>query len=163
VNEEQLERAMTFIGNRFVEIIRESLEQNYPYAPGYNGGRKVEGQSFKRATGNLYESVGAVYDPPTQTLGIVMLNYWKWVNQGRQPGSMPPVSPLIKWAELKGFPNPEKAAWGIATNIKKFGIAPTGFFSTIATDKLIEEFDEYITEQFAISVEEFFDRLRLPE
>lgn len=163
MNDEQLGRAMETIGNRFVQIIQESLEQNYPYAPGYNNNRQTQGQAFKVATGGLRDSFAAVYDYPTKTLGIVAFDYWKWVDQGRRPGSFPPISPLVQWASLRGFPDPERAAWGIATNIKKFGIASTQFFSMVAADKIIAEFEGYITEQFGISVEQFFDSLNLGE
>lgn len=51
-----------------------------------------------------------------------------WVVELGSMPHMPPVEPLIKWATLKGFENPEKAAWGIAINISKFGTKPTHFF-----------------------------------
>jgi len=74
MNDDELERVMQTIGNRFVQIIQESLEMNYPYAPGYNNKRQVQGQAFKVATGGLRDSFAAVYDPTTKTLGIVAFN-----------------------------------------------------------------------------------------
>ena len=162
-------RTMEMLGQRFVDIIRESLDSTrYPYAPGfdrnaYSRGRNSDykGIGSKRAFGTLYNSVEAVYDPSTQTLGILMADYWKYVDRGRGPGSYVPIKPLEAWATLKGFPDPTGAAFAISANIKKFGIVGSQFFSQVASDQIIKEFDEYITEEFGVTIEQFFNALEL--
>lgn len=82
---------------------------------------------------------------------LVMADYWKWVDEGRNSGKMPPIEPLINWLRAKGIRadlskrrkrmikslknrrvkkslrqiSQEKAqrqmAWGIAKNISKKG------------------------------------------
>ena len=152
---------MEALGLKFVEIIQQSLTQDYPYARGYNRRRQEQGAAPKIATSSLYNSVEAVWNPTTQELGIMMNNYWKWVDQGRSPGTYVPISPLVEWARLKGFPEPEKAAFGISTNIKKFGIEGTQFFSMVAADKIIELFETELTEIYGITIEQFFNSLKI--
>ena len=81
----------------------------------------------KIATGNLIKS----FDYVVLEKGVdVMLeigyaDYGTYVDEGRKPGSFPQIAPLKRWAKIKGFP--ESAAWGVATNIKKYGIKATNF------------------------------------
>jgi hypothetical protein len=52
-------------------------------------------------------------------------DYASYVEDGRDPGSMPPIEPLIKWARRKlGLSEKEakKAAWAIAKAIEARGI-----------------------------------------
>ena len=164
-------RTMEMLGQRFVDIIRESLDSTrYPYAPGfdrnaYSGSRPrnsdYKGIGSKKTFGTLWNSVEAVYDPSSQTLGVLMADYWKYVDRGRGPGSYVPIKPLEAWATLKGFPDPTGAAFAISTNIKKFGIVGSQFFSQVASDQIIKEFDEYITEEFGVTIDQFFNALEL--
>jgi hypothetical protein len=151
--------AMVELGNRFVEIIRDSLMKEYPYAPGFNKDRKSWGKAPLYASGDLYNSVEAQYDTETKGLDILMNYYWEYVDRGRGPGSYAPIRPLIEWATLKGFEDPKSAAFGISTNIKKFGIRGTQFFSMIATDQIINDLEEYLSDQLGIDLETFFEAM----
>lgn len=82
----------------------------------------------KKSGGKLDKSLRArVYE-----YGIEFLAdpHWIFVEEGRKPNSkMPPVEPLRLW--IKDATNlPEKAAYGVAKNIARFGIKPTHFFSS---------------------------------
>tara|TARA_B110000240_G_scaffold69864_1_gene79479 strand:+ start:5388 stop:5888 length:501 start_codon:yes stop_codon:yes gene_type:complete len=69
-------------------------------------------------------------------------DYFKNVEEGRRPGSMPPSSAIAKWIKdkpikLRGAKgkfikktaaNVNSAAFGIAMHIKTYGIQPTWFF-----------------------------------
>jgi hypothetical protein len=157
------DEAMLILGERFVEIIKDSLMQNYPYAPGFDKQRPVIGQANLNASGGLYNSVEARYDADNQVMGILMNYYWKYVDRGRGPGSYVPIKPLVEWATLKGFENPTAAAFGISTNIKKFGIRGTQFFSMVSADKVIEELEGYLTDQLGIDIETFFNAFEIKE
>jgi hypothetical protein len=148
--------AMVAIGNRFVELIKQSLKQKYSYGMGYNRKRPSFGMSDKIASGNLYNSIQSNFDPETQVLNIEMAYYWFWVNRGRKPSDkMPPIEPIKRWAKIRGLD--ENMAWGIAKNIQKFGYNGSQFFDTVATDKLIEEFETELTEKWGIGIDEFFN------
>lgn len=157
------DEGMMILGQRFVEIIKDSLMQNYPYAPGFDKQRPVIGQANLNASGGLYNSVEAVWDANNQVMGILMNYYWKYVDRGRGPGKYVPIQPLVEWATLKGFDNPRAAAFGISTNIKKFGIRGTQFFSMISADKVIEELEGYLTDQLGIDIETFFNAFEINE
>ena len=83
------------------------------------------------------------------TVSINLMEYWKFVEAGRQAGKMPPVSAIEQWLSYKhilpgtsqrGVPSyaaltpdlgsldvakrSNNLAWAIATNIKKYGIKP---------------------------------------
>jgi len=148
--------AMVVIGNRFVELIKQSLKQKYSFGIGYNRKRGSFGMADKVASGNLYNSIKSNFDRETQVLNIEMAYYWYWVNRGRKSSDkMPPIAPIKRWAKIRGLD--ENMAWGIAKNIQKFGYNGSQFFDTIATDKLIEEFETELTEKWGIGIDEFFN------
>lgn len=158
--------AMEMLGERFVEIIRENLiGRTYPYAPGFDKERPVIGNDNLVPNPNdpnsLYGSVESVYFPQQRQLGILMNNYWEYVDRGRGKGSYVPIKPLVQWATLKGFDEPEKAAFGISKNIEKFGIRGTQFFSLYSTEQIIKVIEEEVPEQLGITVEEFFNGLQI--
>jgi hypothetical protein len=90
------------------------------------------------------------------------------VNDGRKPGTYAPLDAIKQWIREKGlkgrdkksgrFITNEKFAWGINTNIKKFGIAPTYFY-----DKAVENFEKYfeddVVKALDIDMETFFNKL----
>ena len=148
--------AMVAIGNRFVELIKQSLKQKYSFGMGYDRKRGSFGMADKIASGNLYNSIQSNFDPETQVLNIEMAYYFFWVNRGRKPSDkLPPIEPIKRWAKLRGLP--EGAAWGIAKNIQKFGYNGSQFFDTVATDALIEEFETELTDKWGIGIDEFFN------
>lgn len=161
--DEQLAAFMTIWGNRFVAELKAQLLVKYNYAPGFAGNAYGEGRNpafqgtaSKYATGNLYNSISS--NITDEGLELLMLDYWEWVNYGRQAGKYVPIKPLEDWATLKGFEDPTGAAFGISTNIKKFGIAPTNFYET-AIDKLQEQFDRELADNVERSFTMFFDNL----
>lgn len=90
----------------------------------------------KDATGRLIRSIDyrLVEDAEIIKMEIVSQPYLEWVDKGRQPGSYPPIRPLIEWVKIKGIP--ESAAWGVRQNIYKFGIKPTNIIQ-----KVVREFE----------------------
>jgi hypothetical protein len=161
--EPELRAFMTRWGNLFKTELKAQLMMSYKFAPGYNGdaysnGRNPEyqGQAPKSATNSLYDSItGQMTEDGFE---LLMLDYWEYVNYGREKGKYVPITPLQEWATLKGIPNPESAAFGISRNIFKFGIAPTNFYEN-AIDRLQEQFDAQLEENVSRSFTEFFDNL----
>lgn len=79
----------------------------------------------KNATGNLIRSFNYRLQDTARGIQtqIFALDYLTYVDQGRRPGTYPPIRPLLAWARVKGLP--EGAAYGAQKNIFKGGIKPT--------------------------------------
>lgn len=110
------------------------------------------------------------------TVSINLMDYWKFVEAGRQAGKMPPVSAIEEWLTYKhiipgdtqrGIPDyaaltpnldsldvnksTSGLAWAIATNIKKFGIKPKPILAE-SLSETIENFRVSIAEALAKDV-----------
>ena len=98
-------------GKDYVKVLVSLLKNNRPYA--------------KVASGSLVNSVNYRLQDTANGVNLILLanDYLKWVDQGRRPGTYPPIKAIQRWATIKGIP--KEAAWAIRTNIYKFGIKPT--------------------------------------
>jgi hypothetical protein len=89
-------------------------------------------RSGKVATGNLVKSISFKISGNSITLSG--LPYLKWVDEGRKPGKMPPVSKILPWVRVKKITfsgkTQEQTAWGIAKSIGKKGIKATGVIAS---------------------------------
>lgn len=93
----------------------------------------------KRASGGLVDSVeaqvsvnGSVFQ-----LTIYAAEYWKWIEAGRKPGTMPPISAIEQWINVKPIvpdnrtgrvPTPKQLAFMISRSIGEKGIKPLPAF-----------------------------------
>ena len=68
------------------------------------------------------------------------------VNDGRAPGSMPPIQDIKDWCSIKGIP--ESAAFPIAKSIEKYGIEPTNFIDEVVG--AIEELAKIIADEVSV-------------
>lgn len=145
-------RAMEELAEMFQEALKENLAKPYPYAPGFFKQKPSTGiRNMKKKTGALYNSIQVSFDPATNKMKVNMLNYWKYVNDGRQPGKYVPLKPLMDWMRVKGMNRDTKGrfkkfnikgvAFAISTSIKKFGIQPTNFYDD-SFDVFIKAFDD---------------------
>ena len=159
--------ALELYGELFVIEIKKALELKYDYAPGFNASRSVIGQANKIAgvhygyNQSLYDSVRYSYNPNTMEVEILMNEYWQWVNQGRDEGTYVPIRPLELWAQKRlGLDAKEakSAAFGISTNIKKFGVAPTDFYD-IAQQKMAQVVEGQLTEELGVSFAQFMQQV----
>lgn len=89
----------------------------------------------KIATGELHnvdfevEIKGGTY-----TISLILQDYWKYVEQGRQPGKFPNVGKLQEWIKVKPilprpmkdgkFPTEKQLTYIIGNSIKEKGIQP---------------------------------------
>jgi len=83
------------------------------------------------------------------SIDVKLPYYSVFVDKGRKPGKMPPVNVIAKWANRKGIPNPNKAAWAIAKSIAKRGIEPRPFLKRFESNMnmLVNDYiDDIFTE-----------------
>jgi hypothetical protein len=92
--------AMEELAAKFQAALKQNLAKPYPYAPGFFGQKPKTGiRDMKKKTGNLYNSINVSFDPETSKMKVSMLDYWKYVNDGRQPGKYVPLKPLMDYFE----------------------------------------------------------------
>ena len=98
-------------GKDYVKVMVGLLKGNRPFA--------------KVASGSLINSINYRLQDTANGIQVQLLanDYLKYVDQGRRPGTYPPIKAIQRWVQIKGI-KPE-AAWAIRQNIYKFGIKPT--------------------------------------
>lgn len=112
------------------------------------------------ATGRWLQSleVGA-----SESVGVIKgESYTEFLAKGRAPGKMPPIAPLIKWAQAKfsvGEKEATSIAWGVAKKIQQSG---TTWHEKGGTD-LIEMLNErqvidFINNKITIIINERLER-----
>lgn len=133
------DEAMENLAQLFQKTLKDNLAKDYPYAKGFFGQKPQTGiRNMKKKTGNLYNSINVSFDPEANRMRVQMLEYWKNVNDGRQPGTYVPLEPLKRWIKIKGLNrdtkgrfkkfNIKSAAFAISRSIKEKGIQPTNFY-----------------------------------
>lgn len=145
------EAAMKELADMFEKALKDNLAKPYPYAPGYFGQKPKTGiRNMTKKTGSLYNSIKVSFDPTQNRMKVNMLAYWRYVNDGRQPGKYVPLKPLMAWIRAKGMNrdvrgrykkfNIKGVAFAISKSIQKFGIQPTNFYDD-SFDVFIKAFD----------------------
>ena len=165
---EAYNQAMNDLANRFARELKVALLMPYKFSPGFDKKGKVFGTSPKVATGGLLDSINVQYDAGDSSFKVEMLDYWQNVNDGRRRGKYVPIDALKDWIKARGlkgrnkktgrFITTESFAWGISTNIKKFGIAPTYFYDK-AVEAFAPIFEEEVYKALGIDLETFFERV----
>lgn len=132
-------------GQRMVDSLGKSLDRN------------------KDASGALRESIrfNIKILGDSYIFQLKLKDYYKWVDEGRKPGKMPPEEEIIKWVRTKfinkasrksGRPvtikNVKSTAYAIRRKIAEKGIKPTRFYSKVINKKLISEMKRDIGKQF---------------
>lgn len=124
------------LGTLFINFFKQKLQQKiYPY------GFPQRGVGDKVATGQLLNSLTATVMPNPDggfQLVITYMDYFKFVNLGREPGKgLVPIPALLEWIKVRGIrgrkPNGRfipnlSLAFAIRRNIYKFGIRPTNIY-----------------------------------
>lgn len=164
------DEVMSQLAQSFEQSLKNALAKPYPYAPGFNKVRPNKGvRNMKVKTGKLYNSINVSFNPETNEILVNMLDYWRYVNDGREPGKYVPITPLIKWIRAKGFNKDVKTgrfkkfsikgmAFAVSTNIKKFGIAPTYFYDE-AFNEFEKEFEKEAVLALEIDIADFFEKV----
>lgn len=63
---------------------------------------------------------------------LIANDYLQYVDEGRKPGSYPPIRAIADWARVKGIS--KDAVFPIARSIFKFGIKPTNVLKKTLTE-----------------------------
>lgn len=164
-------QVMEQLAEMFENSLKNNLAKPYPYAPGYFGQKQATGfRNMKKKTGALYNSINVSFDETTNKMTVNMLDYWRYVNDGRQPGQYVPLKPLMTWMKQKGMNrdtkgrfkkfNMKSVAFAISKSIQKFGIQPTNFYDD-SFDTFIDAFNNPNgpAAQLGIDLENFLTKI----
>lgn len=128
-------------------------------------------QDDKIATGELLNSVEYKidYDDRSITLSLQLAEYWKWVEEGREPGAYPPWDDpnegILNWIKMKPvvpeerngvLPTEKQLSFLIARKIAEEGIEP-GYQLRDAKKDLMDDFEEKIDEAITLDVQQYLD------
>lgn len=90
-------------------------------------------------------------------VSLTLQEYWKYIEEGREPGKFPPVKALMDWISVKpviprpdadgNFPSPKQLSFLIGRKIKEEGIKP---FPALETTK--EELDKIYHEKLSVAL-----------
>ena len=131
-------------GKDYVKVMVGLLKGNRPFA--------------KVASGSLINSINYRLQDTANGIQVQLLanDYLKYVDQGRRPGTYPPIKAIQKWVQIKGI-KPE-AAWAIRQNIYKFGIKPIRVIAktrfTLETNrKYSQKYEKMIVDKLTKDIE----------
>lgn len=144
-------------------------------------------EADKDQPGSLIQSIDVLIQEKGSTISfeLSMEDYWKWVDAGRKPGAkMPPIKDLLDFIKVRGIAgkpkqvkaknktvrkalkqvNRDKAlkqvAFAIGISIKRKGIKPTHFYSSVVTDdlksKLKADLSKALARDIEINIKESF-------
>lgn len=116
---------------------------------------KREGKS---ATGALINSISYKLKEVAGLIQYQLISndYLTYVDEGRRPGSYPPIRAISDWVRVKGIS--QDAVFPIARSIYKFGIEPTNVISKTLTEiktspTLIRKYEDTLEEQLEKLIE----------
>lgn len=147
--------ALQVLINLFVNNIKKQIEtKQFPY------GNPARGVGDKIASGMLYDSIQGEVEIGTDGEPYAVLyyaDYFPYVNRGRKKEvRRVPLSALLNWISIRGIrprdrrgrfientpQNKMKLAFGIQTNIFKYGIRPTNIYDR-GLDAIEDYFDDF--------------------
>ena len=98
-------------GDDYVRVLAKELR---------SAGKSASGKLIRSLDYRLSDEAGAIH------FIFDANDYFTYVDEGRRPGSYPPIQALDKWARIKGIS--KTAVFAIAKSIYKFGIKPANIF-----------------------------------
>lgn len=123
----------------------------------------------KIASGHLLNSVDykVVSDDRSITVELHLADYYKWVEEGREPGSFPPPDAILEWIKVKpvlpdgrsgSLPTEQQLAYLIGRKIAEEGIEPGEQLKETMRD-LSDDIDERISDAIALDISQSLDVL----
>ena len=115
----------------------------------------------KNASDELYNSVRYIIDGKTKgrfEVNLELMDYWKYIENGRKAGKMPPIKAIEKWIEVKPvlprpmangkLPTTKQLAYLISRKIGLEGIKPQPLLQQ-SVDNVMDVMMEYIEDAIA--------------
>lgn len=101
----------------------------------------------KNSSSRLVNSVDYRIQVTAEEIRILVESedYLKYIDEGRKPGSYPPINAIARWANLKGIP--QTAVFPIARSIYKFGIKPTNIIDNTITEIMNNKNEEKLMQE----------------
>lgn len=121
----------------------------------------------KVATGDLFNSVKYIIDINDNSIevSISLLNYWKYIENGRKSGTWPPINKIENWIRVKNIkpypyngklPTIKQLNYLISRKIYERGIEPNPLFKK-TTDNIVELFKDELENAVTKDVIKEFD------
>lgn len=122
----------------YSELLSETYKKNLPFA-----------------TGELLKSITVTVTIKNKSYDIEMslLNYWRWVEEGRRAGKMPPIEAIEDWIRAKKIvpdvrskktPSIRQLAFVIARKIGEKGTKPTNALK-LTREALMADFNRKLS------------------
>lgn len=138
-------------GQKFIDAYKGELDNG-----GVNASRKLY-DSLKytvKGTAGIYE------------IDITLQDYWKYIENGRQPGKWPPVNAIKEWIKIKPvtpfptsnlkLPTVEQLTYLIGRKIKEKGIKARPLLAS-AIDTLMDEFESAVGDAIDADIDIILD------
>lgn len=123
----------------------------------------------KNASDELYNSVRYILDNKTKgtfEVNLELMDYWKYIENGRKAGKWPPISAIKRWIEVKPvlprpmangkLPTNDQLAYLIARKIGLEGIAPQPLLKQ-SLDNVMDVMMEFIEEALVKDIQAELD------
>lgn len=94
-----------------------------------------------------------------------LADYWKWIEEGREPGKQPPSNKLIEWIRRRGITprngitSEKSLAFLIGRKVAREGIKPRRYLAQ--TQEEFKDFRSKIIEAFKYDVREFTEGIMM--
>ena len=124
--------------------------------------------SDSNASDQLYNSLSYIVsnNGTTFEVKLELMDYWKWLENGRKAGKMPPINAIKQWVEVKPviprpmsngkLPTVNQLAYLIARKIGLEGTIGKHLLQT-SVDNVWGVFEEFIAEAFVKDLEKDFE------
>lgn len=149
--ESVLTRLLENCGEQIIDIYRRKL---------YEGGSNASGQ-----LGNSLRAIVSVNEG-VYVLELALSSYWKYVENGRQPGKFPPLDVIKQWIQIKPvipnirngkLPTLDQLTFLISRSIARNGIQPKNYLAnTIREFEYDPQFYEAVTKDIDRNVDLIF-------
>jgi len=119
------------------------------------GLRATMKQKDRNATGRTRDSLYYKWDAGESTLEVFGPDHFRYVDQGREPGKMPPLDRIIEWCIARSIP--QELAFPIARSIAKKG-APKNKINVVSETltaimpDITKEVGEQVNERFKATI-----------
>lgn len=93
-------------------------------------------------------------------IDVLFDNYIEYIENGRRPGKMPPISALKDWARSRNIPDDNNTLFAIANAIKRDGFAGRPILATLEQEienRFQDEWGDMIFEALTEEITKYFD------